>query len=159
MPLAVLGLGTNLGDRENHLAAALDFLEADKDTGILRLSAVYETEPFDVRTRQNNYLNCCVLVDTQKTPYGLLELCGEIEERLGRERREYHGARTMDVDILLYEGVTLAEAHLTIPHKGILARAFVLVPLADLFPQGTALGLSFLDALKAADTSGVWLYK
>lgn len=157
MPLTVLGLGSNLGDREQNLAGALDRLE--KQCEVKGLSRVYETTPFDVRSAQDNYLNCCVLARTELSPQALLLLCHEIEQELGRVRLEYHGARTMDVDILLYEGVALRTPELTIPHAGLMQRAFVLVPLLDLFPQGAALGLDFSTAVKKLDLSQVWLYK
>ena len=97
----VLGLGTNLGDREDNLARALDALERLEGTQLLKLSNLYETEPFDVVSQQDNYLNCCVLLETSLKPETLLERCLEIEHSLGRVRTEYHGARTMDIDVLL----------------------------------------------------------
>lgn len=100
----VLGLGTNLGDREANLARALDALERLEGTQIVKLSNLYETEPFDVISQQEDYLNCCVLLETSLKPQRLLEHCLEIEQSLGRVRLEYHGARTMDIDILLCEG-------------------------------------------------------
>ena len=96
----VLGLGTNLGDREANLARALDALERLEGTQIVKLSNLYETEPFDVISQQEEYLNCCVLLETSLKPQRLLEHCLEIEQSLGRVRLEYHGARTMDC--LLY---------------------------------------------------------
>ena len=90
----VLGLGTNLGDREANLARALDALERLEGTQIVKLSNLYETEPFDVISQQEDYLNCCVLLETSLKPQRLLEHCLEIEQSLGRVRLEYHGART-----------------------------------------------------------------
>ena len=90
----VLGLGTNLGDREGNLARALDALERLEGTELLRLSNIYETDPFDVLSQQDDYLNCCVLLETSLKPQRLLEHCLEIEQSLGRVRLEYHGART-----------------------------------------------------------------
>lgn len=159
MPLAILGLGSNLGNREENMATALDLMENNPFLSIERMSNLYETRPFDVRSKQDNYLNCCVLIQTSLTPEALLAACHEIEQSLGRIRIEYHGARTIDVDILLYENTTMNTETLALPHRGILSRAFVLVPLADLFPAHMALGLDFSDALQKVDTSGVWLYK
>ena len=159
MPLAVLGLGGNLGNREENLADALDLLEASPGVAIERLSCIYETEPFDVLSEQPKYLNCCVLIDTTASPQQLLRLCHEIEQALGRVRESYHGARTIDLDILLYEGVKMQTETLTLPHPGILQRAFVMIPLADLFPSHNALGLHFSESLNALDPSGVTLYK
>ena len=80
----VLGLGTNLGNREENLARALDALERLEGTQLLRLSNLYETEPFDVISQQDNYLNCCVLLETKEKPQRLLEHCLEIEKSLPR---------------------------------------------------------------------------
>lgn len=156
---AVLGLGSNLGDREENLAGAWDRLERLPDTQILGISNVYETEPFDVLSQQENYLNCCVKLETGLSPEALLERCLDIEAQLGRVREEYHGARTLDIDLLVCEGFTSATQRLTVPHPGILQRAFVMVPLSDLFPMHNALGLDFSSAYEAVDKSGVRLYK
>ena len=83
---AVLGLGGNLGDREQNLAAALDGLEQLPGTQILALSNVYETEPFDVTDSQDNYLNCCALLETALSPEELLDRCLALEVKLGRVR-------------------------------------------------------------------------
>ena len=85
----VLGLGTNLGNREDNLARALDALERLEGTQLLKLSNLYETEPFDVVSQQDNYLNCCVLLETSLKPETLLEHCLEIEHSLGRVRSFY----------------------------------------------------------------------
>ena len=155
----VIGMGTNLGDRENNLARALDALERLEGTQIVKLSNVYETEPFDVISQQDNYLNCCVLLETRLKPQRLLEHCLEIEKSLGRVRVEYHGARTMDLVILLCEGFASDTPELTVPHPHIRERAFVLVPLSDLFPLHDAFGYQFDQAYEAVDKSGVALYK
>ena len=155
----ILGLGGNLGDREDNLARALDALERLEGTQVLKLSNLYETEPFDVLSEQDNYLNCCVLLETSLKPQRLLEHCQQIEHSLGRVRIEYHGARTMDIDILLCEGFTSDTETLTVPHPHIRERAFVMVPLSDLFPGLNALGYDFKEAYEAVDKSGVVLYK
>lgn len=155
----VLGLGTNLGNREDNLARALDALERLEGTQLLKLSNLYETEPFDVVSQQDNYLNCCVLLETSLKPETLLEHCLEIEHSLGRERTEYHGARTMDIDVLLCQGFTSDTQFLTVPHPHIRERAFVMVPLSDLFPLHEAFGYKFHQEYEAVDKSGVKLYK
>lgn len=157
--LVVLGIGTNLGDRENNLAKAFDELEKLPQTKIQSISNIYETAPFDVLSQQDNYLNCCVLLDTSLSPEQLLESCLEIEGRLGRVRKEYHGARTMDIDVLICQGFSSATQRLTVPHPGIRERAFVMVPLSDLFPSCTALGFDFREAYEKADKREVQLYK
>ena len=156
---AVLGIGTNLGNREENLASALSQLEQLPGTRLERLSNLYETEPFDVVSPQGPYLNCCVLLETTLPPEELLERCLAVEATLGRVRTEYHGARTMDIDLLLYEGFSSETQKLTVPHPGIRERAFVLVPLSDLFPGTEGLGYSFSQAYGQVDKSGVRLYK
>ncbi len=158
MKKAVLGMGSNLGDRENNLAEAFERLEKLPGVNILAISSIYETEPFDVISKQENYLNCCVLIETELEPLSLLEKCNEIENALLRIRTEYHSARTLDIDILLYEGFESSTEKLTVPHRGIRERAFVLVPLCDLFHAYTALGFDFKEAFEKADKSKVWLY-
>lgn len=158
---AVLGLGTNLGDRERNLAEAIGALESLPRTRILAMSNLYETAPFDVVSQQGDYLNCCVALETRLTPEELLDKCLAIEEKLGRVRTEYHGARTMDIDLLLYEGFESHTQRLAVPHPGIRQRAFVMVPLSDLFPgcRAQAFGFYFEEDYQRVDKSGVKLYK
>lgn len=158
---AVLGLGGNLGDREGNLAAAVDGLEKLPKTQVLAMSNLYETAPFDVLSEQPDYLNCCVVINTKLPPEELLERCLQIETGLGRVRTEYHGARTMDIDLLLYEGCAQETERLTLPHPRIRERAFVMVPLSDLFPGCRALpfGFDFAEDYHRVDKSGVKLYK
>ncbi len=143
---AVLGIGTNLGDREENLASAITGLEELPGTKLLAMSNIYETAPFDVISPQEDYLNCCVLLDTELEPETLLDLCLALEDRLGRVRQEHHGARTIDIDLLLYQGFASNTPKLRVPHPGILERAFVMVPLSDIFPSFQALGLDFGEA-------------
>jgi len=158
---AVLGLGCNLGDREENLAAAVDGLEKLPKTRVMAMSNLYETAPFDVLSEQPDYLNCCVVVDTKLPPEELLERCLAIESKLGRVRTEYHGARTMDIDLLLYEGCEQSTEKLALPHPRIRERAFVMVPLSDLFPgcQALPFGFDFAEDYQKVDKSGVKLYK
>ncbi len=156
---AVLGIGTNLGDREENLASAITGLEELPGTKLLAMSNIYETAPFDVISPQEDYLNCCVLLDTELEPETLLDLCLALEDRLGRVRQEYHGARTIDIDLLLYQGFASNTPKLRVPHPGILERAFVMVPLSDIFPSFQALGLDFGEAYQQVEKGGVQLYK
>lgn len=156
---ALLGIGTNLGDREGNLASAFSGLEKLPGTEVLAISNVYETEPFDVLSEQEDYLNCCVLMETKLEPIELLHRCLDLEARLGRERKEYHGARTIDIDLLICEGRTSDTEELRLPHPGVLERAFVMVPMSDIFPSHIALGVDFDGAYQAVDKSGVRLYK
>ncbi len=86
--------------------------------------------------------------ETKLAPEELLDRCLAIEAKLGRVRKEYHGARTMDIDVLLCEGYTSCTEKLTVPHPHIRERAFVMVPLSDLFPAHDALGFRFMTLMR-----------
>lgn len=146
MSRAVLGLGANLGDAAGTLRAAVDALSRLPGTRVEKVSSLWETKPFDVPDAQPDYKNCCVLLETALSPRALLGACLGVEAALGRVRRVRHGARAVDLDLLLYEGEISSDAELMLPHPGILERAFVLLPLAELFPEGAALGFDFRDA-------------
>jgi 2-amino-4-hydroxy-6-hydroxymethyldihydropteridine diphosphokinase len=133
LKLIYLGLGSNIGDREANLAAALERLEAP-DLRILRKSPVYETEPVDF-TSQRWFLNMVVEAETELFPVQLLQRVGRIERALGRTRSVPKGPRIIDIDILLFGRTVVRAATLEIPHPRIAERRFVLAPLADLAPD------------------------
>jgi len=125
-----LGLGSNQGDRAEMLARARALLAAP-DLRVVALSRVYETLPWGL-VDQPRFLNQVVEARTSLSPRALLARCRDIEARLGRVRSSRWGPRTIDVDILIYDQVEVAEPDLVIPHPGLRDRAFVLVPLAEL---------------------------
>ena len=127
---AYLALGSNLGDRLEHLRVAARKLESTKGIDVVRSSRVYETEP--VGPPQPQYLNAVIEVDTTLMPRELLDAARGVEDSLGRVRAERWGPRTIDVDILLYDEQTVDEADLVIPHPRMHERGFVLVPLGEL---------------------------
>lgn len=129
---AFLGLGSNVGDRSQMLAEALELL-AGPDLCIVRRSHVYETPPWG-KTGQPLFLNQVVEVETTLPPGALLTRCRFVEQTLGRVRAERWGPRTVDVDILLYGGLVLRTPDLVVPHAEMRRRAFVLVPLAEIAP-------------------------
>jgi 2-amino-4-hydroxy-6-hydroxymethyldihydropteridine diphosphokinase len=153
-----IALGSNLGNRAQNLALACEEL-ARETIEIGAASSVYETEPWGPKP-QGPYLNQVVRGTTELAPKALLARLLEIERTLGRERDgvERYGPRTIDLDILLYGGETLAEPDLQIPHPRMMERAFVLVPLAEIAPDLTVGGLALADALARLDRSGVALY-
>lgn len=133
MKVAYLSLGSNLGDREGHLQAALDALPAP-DLRVLRVSPVYETEPMDVRN-QPWFLNLAAEIETSLLPRQLLARTQKIERQLGRRRSIPKGPRTVDIDILYYGSFIVDSPDLEIPHPRIGERRFVLAPLAELAPD------------------------
>lgn len=129
--VAYLGLGTNLEDREANLAKALDLLSEEPGLRLLRCSRIYETEPWGV-TDQPRFLNSVAEVATTLAPERLLDVCKDVEGRIGRRPGIRWGPRLIDVDILLYGDHIVRLPHLEIPHPRLHLRAFALVPLAEL---------------------------
>lgn len=142
-----LGLGSNLGDRDAFLAAALAALRALDPA--LAVSPVYETAPVGGPQDQGPYLNCVVRVDVDLDPAGVLALAHALEAAAGRTRDVRFGARTLDVDVLLVEGVEQDDPELVLPHPRMWERAFVLAPLEDLDPALVPGG--WRDALGGAE--------
>jgi len=132
MKTVYLGLGSNIGDRERNLSAALGRLAAP-DLRIVRTSSAYETEPVEY-TEQRIFLNLVVEADTDLFPMQLLWRVGKIERALGRVRDIPKGPRTIDIDILLYGKAVVRSQALEIPHPRMAERRFVLAPLAELVP-------------------------
>lgn len=154
MRKAVLGLGSNLGDRLENLRGALQALGALPHTRLLASSPVYETEPVGY-TAQPLFLNAAALVETGLSPHALLGACLGIEAAKGRVRTLANGPRVLDIDVLLMEGISLNEEELTLPHPRMGERAFVLAPLADLFPDGFPLGFDFAAASIDVPRTGI----
>lgn len=121
-------LGSNVGDREAHLAEAVRRLDA------IRISPIYETEPVDCAP-QAWFLNLVVEAETALFPMQLLSHIGRIERDMGRVRVTPKGPRTIDIDILFYGRAIIRTARLEIPHPRMAERRFVLAPLADLVPD------------------------
>jgi len=128
---AYVALGSNLGDRAGHLAAARDALAKLPDSKLVAASAVEETAPL-AGMAQPPYLNQMVLLETRLTPQQLLEACHAIERAQGRVRGERWGARTLDVDIVRYGQRRVTEPDLIIPHPELPNRDFWLRELAEL---------------------------
>ena len=130
--VAYLSLGSNLGDREAQLRAALDRLQTEGR--IVSVSSFYETEPVEF-TDQAWFLNCAVALETTDTPAQLMAAILQIERQMGRQRIQRKGPRTIDIDILLFDGEVLDSSALTIPHPAMHQRRFVLQPLAEIAPE------------------------
>lgn len=128
---ALLGIGSNLGDRQMNLAAAIQLLDTVSDVKVLRRSPFYETAPYGY-TDQPAFINGCLEIETLYTPEELLVLLHDIEHKLGRTREIHWGPRTVDLDILFYDDLILDTPDLQIPHIDLANREFVLKPLSDI---------------------------
>jgi 2-amino-4-hydroxy-6-hydroxymethyldihydropteridine diphosphokinase len=140
---AYVGVGSNLGDREALVRAAIEALP-----GVVAVSRLRETEPVGV-TEQPRFLNAAVALETELTARELLDQLLAVERRLGRERGERWGPRTIDLDLLLYGDETIDEPGLTVPHPRLHERRFVLEPLVDLDPELAVPGRGTLMELLA----------
>jgi len=127
-----LSLGSNVGDRAANLNAAIDRLRAFGE--VVAVSSFYETEPVEF-TSQPWFLNCAVALNTEKTAKQLLDGILEIEQQMGRQRRQKKGPRIVDLDILLFGNLVVDDSGLTIPHPAMHERRFVLEPLAEIAPD------------------------
>ncbi len=158
MVTVYLGLGSNLGEREDHLRQAVRRLAEHPQLRLTGISSVYETDPVGVLD-QPPFLNLVVRLDTEAGPRELLALCQAVEDALGRVRKERWGPRVIDIDILLYGDLRIQEPDLVIPHPEMHGRAFVLVPLGELEPavRGPE-GERVVADLMNLDASGVRCY-
>jgi len=128
-----IGLGSNTGDRDAMLRAAIEQLAAMPATELASVSSFYETEPVGP-VEQPWFLNAAAKIDTELTAGQVLWNLQRIERGLGRVRREKWGPRTIDLDLLLADDVVIEEPGLEVPHPELLNRAFALVPLVELDP-------------------------
>jgi 2-amino-4-hydroxy-6-hydroxymethyldihydropteridine diphosphokinase len=146
-----LGLGSNVGDAAGHLRAAVDLL-ADRGIEIDAVSSTYVTEPVGEILDQPDFLNAAVRIRTDLEPEALLDACKAVEAERGRSfDAPRHSPRPLDVDLLLLGDLELSTDRLTLPHREVTTRRFVLVPLLELdpeltLPDGTRLAAA-LDAL------------
>jgi len=134
---AGIALGSNLGDRLGHLREARRRILALHDgSGPFLCSKIYETAPVDCPAGSLPFLNAAIELSTQTPPLDLFAELQQIEIESGRPtEHEYHGPRTLDLDLLYYGGLQLSHSSLTLPHKRITERFFVLKPLADICPD------------------------
>lgn len=155
MRLAYLSLGSNVGDRGEHLARGLEIV-VDGDE--YRVSRVYETEPVG-GVAQDDYWNLVVELTTDASPRELLDRCRRAEEARGRTRDVRWGPRTLDADVLLVGELTSDDPEILVPHPRMYERLFVLVPLSELAPglvtdsqleagAGRAVALGTLEMLR-----------
>lgn len=130
---ALLSLGSNMGDREKHLKEAIEELDAEAATSVVKLSAMMETNPYGYK-EQDKFMNCAVEVSTLLPPKELLIFTQGIEQKHGRERKIHWGPRTLDIDIVFYDDIVYGDEVLQIPHIDMHNRYFVLKPLSEIEP-------------------------
>lgn len=151
-----IALGANIGERANQLSAAIKEME-NVGLTVTKQSSVYETAPVGY-TEQPSFYNMVVEVTSSLSAEEVLNQLQRIERELGRERLFKNGPRTIDLDILLYNGEDIQSKHLSVPHPRMHERAFVLVPLAEIAPQVEVDGRtiqSLLSDLPEADRKDV----
>lgn len=131
-----LSLGSNLGNRQDILEQA--FLLLDRKIGrVISRSSLYETEPWGFQS-EHPFLNACCICETVLTPLEVLHITQQIERESGRKRKSHHGVyqdRTLDIDLLLCDGLVMETAELTVPHPLMHRRSFVLDPLKEIAPD------------------------
>ena len=136
MAIVYLSLGSNKGDRIGYIQQATSLLGASDNITIIRTSAFYETEPWNMNT-ETWFVNAVVEIKTKLSPADLLAECQRIEKQLGKTKNKTgnYQDRTIDIDILFYNNEIINEENLTIPHQYVHLRAFTLVPLLELIPD------------------------
>ncbi len=142
----VIGLGSNLGDRAGNIDRAVALLREDHDMHVMKISAVYETDP-EGGLEQPVYYNAAVLVLTSLDASEILARSLRIEQTLGRVRGQRNEPRPIDLDLLWIEGESVSEADLVVPHPRLKRRSFALRPLVDLASDATdaETGAAFAD--------------
>lgn len=133
MPVVYIGIGSNIGAREDNCLRAIGLLE-ENGLRITRRSSVYETEPWGVKDQQG-FINMVVEAETDISPRELLVLLKRVENEMGRQPGIKWGPRLIDLDILLFDDLIMEESDLTIPHPMMHRRNFVLAPLAEIAPE------------------------
>ena len=142
--VSYIALGSNLGNPIQQLHEALLAIDQLHKTYLLAYSSFYQSAPMGPKD-QPAYINAVAKIHTQLSPLTLLDKLQAIENQQGRERKEHWGARTIDLDIVLYDHTIMQTERLTLPHYGAKERDFVLTPLAEIsprlvFPDGESIG-------------------
>ncbi len=134
MSIAFIGMGSNQGDRQQNILQAMAYINISHNMQIEKTSGLYNTEPVGY-TRQPDFLNSVIQINTTFSPSQLLATCLDIEQKMGRYRQRRWGPRIIDVDILTFDDIVHHDDELDIPHPEIANRRFVLVPFAEISPD------------------------
>ncbi len=131
---AAIGLGSNIGDKAKNINRAIALLTADERVKLVARSRDYRSAPWGI-SEQDWFVNACVTIATDLSARELLKVCQDVENNMGRERKQKWGPRLIDVDILTYRDQTIRETDLTVPHPLIAERGFVMIPLQEVAPH------------------------
>jgi len=131
MAICYLGIGSNLQDRRRHIKLAIQKLKKLKDTKVIKVSRLYETNPVGGPAGQGKFLNAALKIKTTLPPLNLLKSIQRIEQELGRIKTLRYGPRTIDLDILFYGKRVIRRRELKIPHPEVFRRQFVMRPLLE----------------------------
>ena len=152
MTNAYIGVGSNVGDRQNFCRGAVAALDETAGIDVVATSSLYETSPVG-GPPQRSFVNAVTKIETELSPRGLMEACKRIESKMGREESDIRwGPRVVDLDILLYGEEKVNEPDLEIPHGHMTHRRFVLVPLLEVEPDVTdPWGTPYRDSMEEAE--------
>jgi 2-amino-4-hydroxy-6-hydroxymethyldihydropteridine diphosphokinase len=149
-----LSLGANIGDAAETLRCVVSELFVEEKIFEIHVSSMYETLPVG-GVEQPNFYNIAITAMSELEPLELLDYVQEFEARYGRERTTHWGPRTLDIDIIDIDGMTLTTSRLTLPHPESTKRAFVLIPLLEIAPKMNIAGRSLKEWLSDIESSGV----
>lgn len=152
----LIALGGNIGDVRETFRKAIANILGMTQAALLARSADYATPPWGDE-QQARFINACIEIETDLDPHALLFTLHRIEQKFGRDRaREQRwGPRTLDLDLIAYDDVSLQKPELTLPHPRLFERAFVLVPLVEIAPDRLIAGRSIANALAQLPTVGI----
>jgi 2-amino-4-hydroxy-6-hydroxymethyldihydropteridine diphosphokinase len=156
MASALIALGGNVGDVRATFRNAIANIRGMAQAALLARSSDYLTPPWGEEA-QARFVNACIEIDTALDPHALLFVLHKIERKFGREREKERrwGPRTLDLDLIAYDDVTIDKPELTLPHPRLFERAFVLVPLAEIAPDRRIRGRRIKDALADVSTANI----
>jgi 2-amino-4-hydroxy-6-hydroxymethyldihydropteridine diphosphokinase len=156
MPSVLIALGGNVGDVRATFKKAIANICGMAQAALLARSSDYATPPWGEED-QARFVNACIEIDTSLDPHALLFVLHKVEQKFGRDRAKERrwGPRTLDLDLIAYDDVSINKAELTLPHPRLFERAFVLVPLAEIAPDRVIRGRRIKEALADLSTEGI----